>query len=163
VPARDRHTDKPVGFYGPIAPPGPNAPSLECPPNVVLNCEFRMCPDPEFPNVLHSEFMNTPNVQFLNVRLCSAPISYLAGSKWGRPLCSKTLHNLEYVTSLAVLRLVLAASTRCLRRAHSIGRGCRVHTCAMTIGADFKIYLLRQFCSNRVDFFTIHRRHRRKK
>ena len=25
------------------------------------------------------------------------------------------------------------------------------------------MYLLRQFCSNRVDFFTIHRRHRRKK
>jgi len=50
-----------------------------------------------------------------------------------------------------------------LQRAHSIGRGCRVHTCAMAIGADFKMYLLRQFCSNRVDFFTIHRRHRRKK
>jgi len=29
--------------------------------------------------------------------------------------------------------------------------------------ANFKMYLLRQFCSNRVDFFTIHRRHRRKK
>jgi len=29
-------------------------------------------------------------------------------------------------------------------------------------GANFKIYLLRQFCSIRVEFFTIHRRHRRK-
>ena len=29
--------------------------------------------------------------------------------------------------------------------------------------ANFKMYLLRQFCSNRLDFFTIHRRHRRKK
>jgi len=29
--------------------------------------------------------------------------------------------------------------------------------------ADFKIYLLRQFCSNRVEFFTVHRRRRRKK
>jgi len=28
--------------------------------------------------------MNTPNVDFLNVPLCSAPMSYLAGSKWGR-------------------------------------------------------------------------------
>jgi len=83
----DRHTDKPVGFYGPIAPAGPNAPSSECPPNVVPNSEFRTCPDPEFPNVLHSEFMNTPNVEFLNVPLCSASMSYLAGSKWGRPLC----------------------------------------------------------------------------
>ena len=47
--------------------------------------------------------------------------------------------------------------------AHSTGRGCHVHACVMAIGADFKMYLLRQFCSNRVDFFTIHRRHRRKK
>jgi len=49
--------------------------------------------------------------------------------------------------------LVLAASTRCLRWAHSIGRGCRVHTCIMVIGADFKMYLIRQFCSSRVEFF----------
>jgi len=27
----DTQTDKPVGFYGPIAPPVPNAPSSECP------------------------------------------------------------------------------------------------------------------------------------
>jgi len=34
----------------------------------------------------------------------------------------------------------------------------------IAIGANFKIYLLRQLCSNRVQiFFTIHRRHRRKK
>jgi len=79
--------DKPVGFYGPIAPPGPNAPSSECPPNVVPNSEFRTCGDPKFPNALHSEFMNTPNFDFLNVPFCSAPMSYLAGSKWGRPLC----------------------------------------------------------------------------
>jgi len=69
----------------------------------------------------------------------------------------------QQMASSAVLRLVLAASTSCLRRTHSIGRGCRIHTCAMEIGADFKMYLLRQFCSNRVEFcFTIHRRHRRK-
>jgi len=34
--------------------------------------------------------------------------------------------------------LVLAASTLCLRRAHSIGRGWRVHTCVMAIGTDFE-------------------------
>jgi len=28
-----RQINKPVGFYGLIAPPDPNAPSLECPPN----------------------------------------------------------------------------------------------------------------------------------
>jgi len=63
----------------------------------------------------------------------------------------------QQMGSSAVLRarrsaLVLAASTRCSRRASSIGRGCRVHTCVMALGADFKMYLLRQFCSNRVDF-----------
>jgi len=79
--------NKPVGFYGPIVPLGPNAPSSECLPNIVPNSDFRTCPDPEFPNALHSEFMNTPNVEFLNVPLCSAPMSYLAGSKWGRLLC----------------------------------------------------------------------------
>jgi len=71
----------------------------------------------------------------------------------------------QQMGSSAVLRarrsaLVLAAKHR---RAHSIGLGCRVHTCVMAIGAEFKMYLLRQFCSNRVEFFTIHRRHRRKK
>ena len=29
--AGQRHTEKPVGFYGAIAPPVPNAPSSECP------------------------------------------------------------------------------------------------------------------------------------
>jgi len=61
------------------------APSSECLPNVVPNSEFQTCPDPKFPNALHCEFMNTPNVEFLNVPLCSPPMSYLAGSKWGRP------------------------------------------------------------------------------
>ena len=64
----------------------------------------------------------------------------------------------QQMGSSAVLRarrsaLVLAASTRCLRREHSIGQGCRVHTCVMAIGADFKMYLLCQFCSNWVEFF----------
>jgi len=59
-------------------------------------------------------------------------MSYLAGSKWGRPLWYGH-----------------AAARWCLQRA----RGCRVHSCVMAIGADFKMYLLRQFCSNRVEFF----------
>ena len=129
----DTHTDKPVGFYGPIAPPGPNAPSSKCPPNVAPNSEFRTRPAPEFPNTLHSEFMNTPNVEFLNVPLCSTPMSYLANSKWGRPLCYGH-----------------AAARWCLQR----GRGCRIRSCVMAIGADFKMYFLRQFCSNRVDFYN---------
>jgi len=82
-----KQTNKPVGVYGPIAPPGSNAPSSECPPNIMPISEFQTCPDPELPNALHSEFMNTPNVEFLNVPVCSAPMSYLAGSKLGRPLC----------------------------------------------------------------------------
>jgi len=123
---------KPVGVYGRIAPPGPNAHSSECPPNVVPNSEFRTCPDPEFPDALHCEFMNTPNVEFLNVPLCSAPMSYLARSKWGRPLCRGH-----------------AAARWCLQR----GRGCRVCTCIAEVGTDFKMYLLRQFCSNQVEFF----------
>ena len=129
-------------FLRPDCAPGPNAPSSECPPNVVPNCEFRTCRDPKFLNAIHSEFMNTPNVEFLNVPLCSAPMSYLASSKWGRPLCYG--HN---------------AARWCLQH----GRGCRVCTCVMAIGADFKLYLLRHFCSNRIIFFSIHRRHRRKK
>jgi len=130
-------TDKPDGFYGPIAPPGPNALSSECWPNVVPNCEFRTCPDPEFLNALHSEFMNTPNVEFL---------TYLFVAR----LC----HTLPAANGVIRCATIVACNEHALLgRAHSIGRGCRVHTCVMTIGADFKMYLLRQFCSNRVEFF----------
>ena len=87
-------------------------------------------------NALHCEFMNTPHVEFLNVPVCSAPMSFLAGNGVVRSA------------------LVLAARMRCLRRTHSNGRVCRVHTCVMAIGADFKMYLLRQFCSNRVYFYN---------
>jgi len=138
----NNNNKKLVGFYGPIVPPGPNAPNSECPPNVVPNSEFQTCRDPEFPNELHSEFMNKPNVEFLNIPVCSTPMSYLAGSKWGRPLCYGMPQRIGACSEHAVLR-----------RAHSIGRGCRVHTCVTAIGADFKMYLLRQFCSNRVEFF----------
>jgi len=117
-------------------------PRSECPQfgmPAERRAQFRVSnvPDPEFPNVLHSEFMNMPNVEFLNVPLCSVPMSYLASSKRGRRRACRRM-------------LVLAAKHR---QAHSIGRGCHVHTCDMMIGADFKMYLLSQFCSNRVEFF----------
>ena len=98
-----------------------------------------------------------------NVLRC-APFRIYKHAQCG--LFERTCLQCEYVIpcwqqmgSYAVLRarrsaLVLAASTRCLRRAHSIGRGCRVYTCVMAIWADFKMYLLRQFCSNRVEFFS---------
>jgi len=96
------------------------------------NSEFWTCRDPEFPNTLHFNFMNMPNVEFLNVPLCSAPMSYLVSSKWGRQLCYGH-----------------AAVHWCLQRE----RGCRVRICIMVIAADFKMYLLHYFCSNLVDFF----------
>ena len=39
--AGQRHTDKPVGFYGPIAPPVPNVPSSDCP-----HASFNRCTPP---------------------------------------------------------------------------------------------------------------------
>jgi len=62
-------------------------PQVRMPAEHRAKFEFRTCPDPEFLKALHSEFMNTPNVKFLNVPLCSVPMSYLAGNKCGRSLC----------------------------------------------------------------------------
>ena len=81
---RHTHTDKPVGFYSPIAPPVPNAPSSEC------------------------------------VRASIAAHSRTAGS----------------------IRISRRASCCCSSAIAGIA-----------IWANFKIYLLRQFCSNRVEFF----------
>jgi len=75
------HTHKPVGFYGPIAPPVPNAP-----------------------------VRNAPKLRSLHA----------------------------------------AASIRISRQASCC---CSSAIAGMAIGANFKIYLLRQFCSNRVEFF----------
>ena len=105
-------------------------PRSECP-------QFRTCPDPEFPNALHSEFMNTPNVEFLNVPLCSVPMSYLAGSKWGRPLCA----------------LVLAARTGVWRPYLRYGDSGRLQNVSPPSVLFESIQI----------FFTIHRRHRCKK
>ena len=53
-----------------------------------------------------------------------------------------------------------AGSIRISRRASCC---CSSAIAGNAIGTDFKMYLFRQFCSNRVEFFfTIHRRHRRK-
>ena len=118
--------------------PRSECPSLECPSNVVPNSEFQTCPDPEFPNALHSEFMNTPMSSF-----------------WTYLFAARLCDTLPQMGSSAVLRVRRAHwwCSQHWRRAHSIGRGCRVHTCVMAIGADFKMYLLRQFCSNWVEFF----------
>jgi len=62
-----------------------------------------------------------------------------------------------------------ASIAACCRGAGSIRISRRASCCCssaiagIAIGANFKMYLLRQFCSNRVKFFTIHRRHRCKK
>jgi len=136
------NSNKPVGFYGLIAPPGPNAPSSECPSNV--------CPIPS------PERAQIPNFWVHSIsNLWTRPMS----SFWTYLFAVHICHTLPQMGSSSVLRvrrrkaLVIAASTRWWRRAHSIGRECRVHTCIMAIGADFNMYLLRQFCSNLVEFF----------
>ena len=59
------------------------------------------------------------------------------------------------------LRLLDAAcSIRICRR---VSRCCSSAIAGIAIGANFKIYLLRRFCSNGVKFFLQYRRHRRKK
>ena len=134
-------------------------PQVRMPP--VWNARRMSCPIPS------SECAQIPNFRTRSIpNLWTRPMS----SFWTYLFAARLCHTSPATNGVVCCAtgtpqhvLVLAASTRCLRRAHSIGRGCRVHTCVMVIGADFKMYLLRQFCSNRVDFFTIHRRHRRKK
>ena len=92
----DRHTDKPVGFYGLIAPPVPNGPSS------------RICgQNPR--NDADATFLD-PHISVVDCR------------------CTLPRH---------------AASTAAARydREEVAGMG------------NFKMYLLRQFCSNRVEFF----------
>jgi len=67
--------------------------------------------------------------------------------------------SLECPRASIAARRRAAGSIRISRRASCC---CSSATAGIAIGANFKIYLLRKFCSNRVDFFTIHRRHRRK-
>jgi len=115
----------------------------------VRNARRTSCPMP-----------SSERAQILTFRTRSIP------NLWTRPMSSFWMylfaaclcHTLQQMGSSAVQRirhsaLVIAASTRCWRWAQSIGRGCHVHTCVMAIGADFKMYLLRQFWSNQVEFF----------
>ena len=98
---RSRQTDKPVGFYGPIAPLVSNAPSL------------RICgQNPR--NDADATFLD-PHISV--VECCCTP----AGT-------------------LPVLRL------------HATIADDRREVAGM---ANFKMYLLRQFCWNRVKFFCI--------
>ena len=101
--------------------------------------------------IASSERAQIPNFRTRSIpNLWTRPMS----SFWTYLFAARLFHTCrQEMGSSAVLRLVLAASMHCLRRAHSIGQGCRVHTCVMGIGTDFKMYLLHQFCSNGVDFF----------
>jgi len=120
----------------------------------VRNARRTSCP------ILSSELAQIPNF-----RMCSIP------HLWTRPMsrfwtylfAARLCHTLPAANGVVRCATGTPLARWCLQRARSIGRGCRVHTCVMAIGADFKMYLLRQFCSNRVNFFTIHRRHKLKK
>ena len=113
-------------------------------------CRRTSCPVPSSERAQVSNFRthSIPN-------LWTHPMSIF----WTYLFAVRLCHTLPAANGVAAVllacrsALVLAASTRCLRRAHSIGRGCSVHSCVMAIGADFKMYLLRQFCTNRVEFF----------
>jgi len=74
---------KPVGFYGPFAPLGPNAPSSECPPNVMNNSEFRTYSDPEC-----APFWIYEHAQCRVFERTSLQHAYVIPCrKWGRRLC----------------------------------------------------------------------------
>jgi len=121
----------------------------------------RLRPQVGMPVERRAQF-RVPNVPRSLISEC-APFRFFL---WTRPMSSfrtylfaaLLCHSLPQMGSSAVPRvrrsaLVIAARTRCWRRAHSTGRGCRVHSCVMAIGADFKMYLLHHFCSNQVEFF----------
>jgi len=124
-------------------------PQVRMPP--VWNARRMSCPIPS------SECAQIPNFRTRSIpNLWTRPMS----SFWTYLFAARLCHTSPATNGVVCCAtgtpqhvLVLAASTRCLRRAHSIGRGCRVHTCVMVIGADFKMYLLCQFCSNQVKFF----------
>jgi len=130
-PTSDRQTDKPVGFYGPIAPPGPNAPSSECPPNTCHVMSFHV------------------TCHVISCQRCRVvPLRPI----WTIMVAAKLDHSRVLATKFHRNRLTL--------KGRSAGQR---HTGRQT-WANFKLYLLHQFCSNWVEiFFTIHRRHRRKK
>ena len=125
----DRQTDKPVGFYGPNAPPGPNAPSSECPPNVM--------PDSERAQIPKFRTRSTPNLWTRQM-----------STFWTYQFAARLWHTLPAANGVAA---VLRA--RCSALVLAALSGCRIRTCVIAIGADFKMYLLHQFRSNWVEFF----------
>ena len=136
MPHTSKKNDKPVDFYGPIAQPGPNARLTLCPIPSSGRAQNRLSKRDPFQIYEHAQcrVFERTSLQRAYVIPCQ-----------------------QQMGSSAVLRacrnvLVLAAWT--------------VVSCPyLRYGdrADFKMYLLRQFWWNRVKFFTIHRRHRRKK
>ena len=129
---------KPVGFYGPIVHPRSKCPQFGMPAE--RRAQFRV---PNMPRSRISEL---------------APFRIYEHAKCG--VFERTCLQRAYVIpcrqqmgSSTVLQarrsaLVLAASTRCLQSAYSIGRECRVHTCVMAIEADSK-------CISSVSFVRI--------
>jgi len=73
-----------------------------------------------------------------------------------RPDCARSS---ECARASIAARRRAAGSITIFRRASCC---CSSAIAGIAIGANFKTYLLRQFCWNRVEFFTIHRRQRRR-
>ena len=94
----DRQTDKPVGFYGPIAPQVPNAPS--------------------------SEPRNNADATFLDPHICRRLL----------------LHAARHAASTAAAR-------------YDRREVAEMANAEIAIGANFKIYILRQFCSKSSPIF----------
>jgi len=126
---------KPVGFYGPIAPPVLNAPSSECPPKVVPNSDFRTWLPRSRIISERAPFWIYEHAQCRIFERTSLQRAYVVPCR-------------QQMGSTAVQRarrsaLVLAARTGVSRPYLHYGDR----------EADFKMYLLCQFCSNRVEFF----------
>jgi len=94
----DKHTHKPVGFYGPIAPPIPNAPSS------------RICGQNSW---------NDADATFLDPHI--SVVDYCCSAGWHAASTDAARYDRREVAGLA----------------------------------NFKMYLLRQFCSNQVEFFFL--------
>ena len=119
--------NKPVGFYGPIAPPGPNA--------RVRKARRTSCP-----------ILSSKCAQILNFRTRSLPNLWTLpmSSFWTYPFAVRLCHTLPAANG--IVRCATGTG------AWSVD-GCCICTCVMATRADFNMYLLRQFCSKRVKFF----------
>jgi len=140
VPVRDTHTDRQTDSQAGWFLRPDCAPRSECP-------QFGM------PAERHAQF-RVPNLPRSRISE-RAPLRIYEHAQCRVFECSSlqrayVIPCQQKMGSSAVLRPYGHAAARCcLQR----GRGCRVRTCVTAIGADFKMYLLRQFCLNRVEFF----------